>query len=330
MAAVGLRVSARICCALAATLSAQWPGQAAALSCDANGIEAPEDGATDVALNVRLWAHGRFGGGSAARLYGPEGEVALDERFFLVAISESEGTPFPLSTPSQLLLPETEYRIEVDYPPAFDDGSVTTESKHFRTGSRVLTDPPSLPSLTGVTPVVADGPFLGRRGLDLSFDHQGILVGDPNGLLVSVRSVQDLLLGEDATFQALPIDAASRVLRWATLDPVLSVGLGDCVLWPDRVERHEARFGVFDLAGNFSGWSEDATVLQLPDASPGAPPELQVPSAGDPDPLASHPASSSCSMQPHARGRGASAREALALAALACLSRQAWRRRRVR
>jgi hypothetical protein len=240
------------------------PGTAQALSCRTNWLQEPRDGATGVPTNTLIWAHGRFGQSNAARLIGPSGPVPVQERFIPVAIASGRATNYPILIPAEPLRPNTRYRIEVTHrrdPPDED----ITESTSFRTGDGPKLDAPPLPSL--VSKVAEAGPGWSvelNRWLTLELPHDGILIADNAGALGDVGSVSELLQPTPASFVSFDLSPSSRVVRWLSTDPELHVGLSDCLVWPeDNVERQEARFGVLDLAGNFSGWSE-VTELVLP------------------------------------------------------------------
>jgi hypothetical protein len=247
---------------LAGAVSAA-PGTAHALSCATNWTQVPRDGDRDVPTNTLIWAHGRFGGASAARLIGPSGEVATDERFVPVAILPGEGTNFPVLVPRAELEPDTRYAIEISYdyePPNAD----VTEQVHFTTGSGPATTAPALPALVSTEEGAGTG-WLGgtERWLSLDFErHGGILVADTANALGSVASANDLFV-EGASFASVELTPTTRVVRWLAADTTVYVGKGDCLIWPeDGADQQSARFGVLDLAGNFSGWM--TTELELP------------------------------------------------------------------
>lgn len=243
------------------------PDTARALSCATNWIPAPAQGDVGVPTNTLIWAHGRFGGASPARLIGPAGEVPVEERFFTVAISVDQGTNYPVLVPEAELEPDTTYRIETSYEDI--SGVVTTESVSFTTGSGPLTSAPLPPQITSSEPGAGNGWEGGvNRYLRLGVAHEGILIADNAGALGTIESAQDLWLPErDADFESVPLASGTRVVRWATLDSELWVGLGDCMVWPETAaDREQARFGVLDLAGNFSGWTGPVE-LTLPSVS---------------------------------------------------------------
>jgi hypothetical protein len=243
---------------VAALACAVWffPRTADALSCASNWIRAPENGAVGVPTNTLLWSYGRFGGTSRARLIGPAGEVPTEERFLPVAIDGyGQGTNFPVLAPLLELEPNTRYSIEV----SSGDGSI--ERNWFQTGGGPSVVAPPLPVLVSSEPGFGQGWSGLNRWNALEFAHAGILMGD-NGALGDVTSADDVLLDEDAGFVAIEVEASTPVVRWLTTLPELYVGVGDCLIWPEGAEdRQDARFGVLDLAGNFSGWLAEELLL---------------------------------------------------------------------
>lgn len=247
-----------------ACASAAAPGTARALTCATNWVQAPRDGERDVPTNTRIWAHGRFGGASPARLIGPAGGVAVDELFMPVAIGPGQGTNYPVLVPRAELEPNTRYAIEITYPRDEPDADVT-ERVWFTTGDGPTTAAPAPPSIVSIEPGASDTSWLGgsQRWLRLGFEpHAGLLIADTAGALGSVSSADDLF-ARGGSFEAVEVSATAPVIRWFSADDVVAVGEGDCLIWPeDGVERQSARFGVLDLAGNFSGWT--TAELELP------------------------------------------------------------------
>jgi len=248
-----------VCAMLAVT------GTARGLSCATNRFTSPEDGARDVPTNTLLWGYGQYDTTPAGRLLGPDGAVPIDERSFPTLSSASSGLEVPVMVPRSELQPNTRYRFVMTGAMSEDDGPpfVTT----FTTGAGPARRTPPLPELLSVetdTSTPRDT-FSGglERWLKLDFArHPGILIGD-GGHALEVTSADDLLLREQADLEyELAPDA--RAVPWVTASTTLAVGMSFCMLWPDsHAERVDARFGVLDLAGNFSGWSA-ATELVLP------------------------------------------------------------------
>ena len=99
-----------------------------------------------------------------------------------------------------------------------------------------------------------------ERYLELEVAHQGLLIADLGGL-GQVASLDDMFLEDRTLAPYEPI--ATLGIEWVTTEQALLVGRLECRYWPDAAADHEsARFGVLDLAGNFSGWTE--VELQIP------------------------------------------------------------------
>jgi hypothetical protein len=252
-------VAGAVGCAIAVA-----PGTSHALSCATNWAQVPRDRERDVPTNTLIWAHGRIGGASAARLIGPGGEVAVEERFIPVAISPGRGTHYPVLVPQTELEPNTRYAIEITYDHEEPSADVT-ERVRFTTGSGPATTAPPVPGLVSIEQGAGSG-WLGgnQRWLSLGFDllGGGILVADTAAALGSVASVDDLFAA-GASFTGVDVTPTTRVVRWLSVEDTVAVGEGDCLIWPeDGADRQSARFGVLDLAGNFSGWT--TAELELP------------------------------------------------------------------
>jgi hypothetical protein len=245
--------------------SAVLPGTSHALSCATNWVQVPKDGERDVPTNTRIWAHGRFGGASAARLIGPSGEVAVDERFMPVAIIPGEGTNFPVLVPRAELEPNTRYAIEITYDREAPDADVT-ERVRFTTGNGPATTAPPVPALVSIGQRAGVGWTGNQRWLSLGFEpHGGILVADTAAALGTVTSADDLFV-EEGSFDSVELGPTTRAVRWLSTSDSVDVGKGDCLIWPeDGADRQSARFGVLDLAGNFSGWASSELELPSPE-----------------------------------------------------------------
>src|SRR5262245_55797843 len=89
-------------CAVAVILACATvvlPGTARALSCGPPHFTAPEDGASGVPTNTLLWGYGRYEATPPGRLYGPEGEVPLEERSLPMQLDELYGSYMPVLVP---------------------------------------------------------------------------------------------------------------------------------------------------------------------------------------------------------------------------------------
>lgn len=253
----------RYVCVSIACLTALVPGTARALTCATNWVRAPEDGAVGVPTNTLLWGFDFSYASSSVlstRLLGPSGPVQLEQRYLPVYVSGEQKSQIPVLVPATELAPNTRYSIE---------GRDSRSS--FVTASGAAEQAPALPELLSSAPAVSEV----SRGRRLEFSHAGILIGDASEALGAVTSLSDLLLqapdlpdGGAGTFLDLPDAPAAR---WLTTDATLTVGAGGCTVWPDYdLERVPARFGAFDLAGNFSGW------LDVPDLALATPEEVEL------------------------------------------------------
>lgn len=233
------------------------PNLAQALSCAADAPQAPRDGDTAVPTDALIWGYGS----AYVRLLGPDGEVVPVEERALPVTTLGGGWASPVLVPRDGLAPGTAYTLEANHNALVQGAEPAYEWIHFTTGQGPSDGAPVLPSLREATPVTAAA-WLGgvQRYLELFVEHDGILISD-TGNLGDVRSADDLLL--DRPGPNSPLDDATPRVQWATSRNDLYVGRGDCMSWPDGVgDRADVRFGVLDLAGNFSGWLD--TTLELP------------------------------------------------------------------
>lgn len=231
---------------------ATWwlPSQVSAYSCATNWVQAPSDGATDVPTNTRLWG---FSTGDSTRLVGPSGPVPLEVRYVRIAFDATRATRLITHVPTRELEPNASYTIETK----------SSGRRGFVTGAGPAQQPPQQPELLSNEARAGDAEFGGYRYRELEFSHGPIIVGDANLALGPLTSISELELMENAREPEL-LEPASPILRWATSDTRLDVGLGACLVWPDAdADQAQARFGAFDLAGNFSGWLVPLT-LALP------------------------------------------------------------------
>lgn len=221
--------------------------RAEALSCGCSGatyVVAPQSGATDVPIDTFVWfAEGDYYYGSVEQvaLISTEGEqVELEIREI-----DAGADRLHVAIPVETLAPNTLYQ-------AFgcDAGTCDRLLTEFRTGSATDEDAPALPTTGQPDRLFESGRGLfscGRmRALEFAIEHDGILVAD---------------LG-DATLDA---EALAGSVTAASSEPQLMVGVGLCDdIWSGAEdETLEIRFGLFDLSGNFSGWTEPEPV-ELP------------------------------------------------------------------
>lgn len=259
---MGTCVAAILVCATLAL-----PGTARALSCGPSHVNAPADEATGVPTNTLLWGFGQYEAMPQGRLFGPDGEVPLDERSLPFARDTLSVSRMPVLVPRFELQPNTRYQFLMDgVSPDADE--VPPFQVDFTTGAGPSRSVPAVPALLSsesgsFVETTRSGYQVVERWLDLQFQqHAGILIGDA-GELATVTSLAELLLPAPSASERERAPG-ERALYWVTTREEMSVGVGSCLIWPDTAQdRREARFGLLDLAGNFSGWSEPLT-LTLP------------------------------------------------------------------
>lgn len=238
-----LRLIAAVALALLVT-----PAVARACSCGF-GFEVlwPELGATEVPLNTRIWI---------AQLeefeIPPLGEPLLHVFGETTALEFTTSTidtgngPLTVLTPLAPLAPMTRYELlDCAYVDCVDGtgGSLVTR---FITGTTTDTAPPPRPVETGRD---GDADRGGRTSCGKSawarveFTAEGLVVMQ----LDEGTLDPEALLGE---------------VSIATLEDNATVGRGACFTgWPDwESNSATVRYGAFDLAGNFSGWTEPDTL----------------------------------------------------------------------
>lgn len=229
------------------------PGTADAASCAINLVQAPRVGQTNVPTNTLLWGYA----GGNLQLVGPSGEVvSLVERAIIARSWSFTRVSFPVLVPTGPLQPYTRYSIEVD-----SGESRPLARNEFVTGAGPADSAPEVPVLVSAEPRLETSR---GRWLDLQFedirDRGLILIGTADGAVTELASVEGLLLDGPPTPAAA---AEAPLLEWIADVEQLSVGLEYCSLWPEGApDALTASFGVFDLAGNFSGWGDVS--LELP------------------------------------------------------------------
>lgn len=238
-----------------ASVVAFLPGTASACSCMEPGatfLNQPEDGATGVPTNALIWVggsqtRGLFDGETQhpIELVDPEG----------VALPGTEGRlrstndTIDVFTPDLLLAANTTYEVRVA------DQVLST----FTTGSSTDDEPPAVPAETDrhtwsnpADPFgrTSCGPTPASHGVSLTWD-----MGDDSVLVLLDR---DGLADVDTDL----IEGSASGLA-----PHGSVSMGNGFVcggdtWPEARlgAETDVQYGSFDLAGNFSGWSEAETV----------------------------------------------------------------------
>ncbi len=202
--------------------------------CAEDTVVAPPDGASDVPLNARIWGESYSG---RTRLIGPAGEVESEQRYFPLAGPVGSGLSLPVLVPSEPLLPRTQYRVEDEVRPE--------EYRQFATGDAIDEDAPALPVLASVENSV---------GTHLEFAFDGILVAasEPLGTFESFETLLEPPGFERGYFA---LDASEPLFTLLTQQASLEFATGPCAR-PLPEAGVSAHFAVFDLTGNFSGWSD--------------------------------------------------------------------------
>jgi hypothetical protein len=256
---------------VATVLALSLPHAAQACLCALSTIIEPPDGATDVPTNAKIWyaPSTELRPGTSFRLQGPAGEVPLDQQAIPPSLDGRKGSVFTPRTP---LTPGAGYNFVVC---AVSGRCETTLS--FTVGSHRL-DSAALPKERSrssfYVPGLAETGYCASRRTQLinfTFDWEGIaLLADVDGdNAFSPAALEDLF--EHTTFK----HGNNFDLR--DVSPMISVGNSYCVNGPyanrSISPTPRVRFGVLDIAGNFSGWTpaEQVTLPTAPDIDGGAP-----------------------------------------------------------
>jgi MYXO-CTERM domain-containing protein len=246
---------------LACAAAALAPRVARACSCIGPGWIEPRDGATDVPVNTKLWRVSYEGdrAGTTFRLVGPTGDVELDA-LELPVTNLPPGYFFRhVLTPKQPLTPGAKYRLLICASGSCRDG------EGFTVGTRRL-DFAALPREQSRQPIFVAGQPNSSCGPEptrlvaFRFDWSGMAIlwdvdGDNH---FSPTTMQDLLK------HSYPLYLYEHSVGG------LPIGSGPCLpgLYDasgNPLTNPHLRFGVLDLAGNFSGWTT-AQQVSLPTA----------------------------------------------------------------
>lgn len=232
------------------------PGTARALQCATNWVTTPESEQTNVPTDTLLWGYAQAG----TRLLGPSGNgVAVDERKLPIAAWSGVPGIFPVLVPREPLEPNADYTIELRSP-----GDPTPPRRIvFTTGEGPTGSAPELPVLLSSEPRAGAGywDYSLVRVVALSFDFDGILIGD-TGQLGDIATIDALFEQGDANLADWNGEDVPMI-QWASRAESVWAGISDCVVWPAGASDSElGRFGVLDMAGNFSGWT--SVPLELP------------------------------------------------------------------
>ena len=220
----------------------------------------PLDGAENVPRNTLLWGGPPGVPGLRARLFGPEGEVALEARFIPTLATGRDGA-YPVWQPLAPLLPNAQYRVELEADRELDR-ELDEPIRTFTTGAAFDESPPASPRLE-LAQVVSHSP----SAYDKLFSCEPV-----RDVILDVRG-EGLVVGDVATDEGGWVLDAGEPAFGPSGDPVtwivggepLRIGDGGCSeRWPGSAAI-ATRFGSLDLAGNFSGWTLIERALSQPD-----------------------------------------------------------------
>lgn len=242
-----LRFSALLLPGLAIIVAGALPRQAWACSCafDDTQMLAPADGETDVPTNARVWI-------GAGLYWGERG----DSEYRLQLLDE-DGTPvdvvitelagyidmIAVLTPAAPLSPGMVYEIEVD-------GEETLGT--FEVGSDSDSDAPAVPAELD-------------RESSSSARHPNMMssCGPTDVVSLTLEDTGLVYVANIEGVDGMDTDGLTGEASELSPSPELYIGSAGCTWsWPDA-EPHASttvRWGAFDIAGNFSGWSDPATV----------------------------------------------------------------------
>lgn len=226
------------------------PGTAWALSCAGDFGRRPDTGAVDVPTNALLWGYAA----PRDRLLGPSGE-AVEVDALELAVGD---VGFAILVPRAELLPNADYTIV---------RGDSIERIPFRTSSGPATSPPPLPVFLG-SETGTGSTWLGSPARYQTLDFDGLAEGDL-GLLGDISTARDGDAGALDTLASIRellrprAEPTGPVVEWLSDHEPFTIGETDCSTWPaGAADRQDARFGTFDVAGNFSGWID--VPLELP------------------------------------------------------------------
>ncbi len=229
----------------AAALAVVAPAATAhANSCQAEASTiTPHAGTVGVPTNTRIWIVG-----PTLDLYGADGQGQLcddpprllDDQGAQVVTSLERLGQVVVLTPAQPLTQGSTYVVEhgcIDAEPLDDDDPMSPASTRFTVDAPADDEPPPLPDVAVDAPVVQGD----RVSIEVQGEFDRILVVDigseamldpagPSGTVSTASIAAEFSLGN-----------VGCATTWPTVRPGVSTTLN---------------FGAFDLAGNFSGWTE--------------------------------------------------------------------------
>lgn len=226
--------------------TALLPGRAEACSCMPPGFTsfmAPEDGATAVPTNTRIWVGGQQTGGGDF-----SGQTALP-----IELRDAQGNVVPgdeqelqgafelvaVFVPDAELTPGENYQVLIG-------GEVLST---FSVGDGRDDMPPQIPVITSQDNIHESGNFSScgeAHYANLGVSHGGVLA-------LMDREEESTL---DETHPA-------GILTELVIRDSVTLGNAPCQSSWDEAKRGsktQVRFSAFDLAGNFSGWSQNETI----------------------------------------------------------------------
>ncbi len=227
------------------------PALACSCAFEETQLLAPADGEADAPLNARVWVGGGMyngeAGDAAIRL------VLLDQAGDPVAATVTElsgnNERIAVITPDELLVAGGTYTIELDEYEVLGT---------FTVGDTQDQDAPALPT-------EADR----ESSASARIPNQTSSCGPTDMVTLTLDGDGLVYVAEIDGWDSLDADAIDGEASEVSLDGVLQIGSAGCVWsWPDAEPRASTtvRWGAYDIAGNFSGWTTDE--------------EISIPSAG--------------------------------------------------
>jgi len=250
--------------ALGAVLSA--PGSALACSCAPGNTDflAPADGSSGVPTNTRIWVGGMHLGGtpqSAEELTTSPPVILQRDDGTQVGLTagliEGNNDLIAVFTPTVELSPEAEYSLLKESYSLNDPAPVFETLTTFTVGSESDTESPLIPDELSRS-ASASPRIPGQVSSCGPTDMVDVLVETTGQLIVGQVS-------DGLEFDPAELNGSVSELSF---DGELEIGMAGCQWsWPDAEPgaSTELHWGSFDLAGNFSGWTEP-TEITIPPA----------------------------------------------------------------
>lgn len=235
------------------------PAIARACSCGGDpAVLWPAMDANGIPTNTRIWINDGFSFYEFTRPHLRKAGETVDVDFTVSTI-ETSGTTMTVYTPDAALAPNTTYEL-------MDCDSEMCEAPYvrFTTGAEPDLDPPAIPVETN-----RSGESGGSRRDSCGKYKAAEVIVDAEGLLVMEI--------DGGSLDPKTLSGDTTVL---TLERAITVGSGACLMhWPTSDDTAPVRYAAFDLAGNFSGWTEPDSLTigggcSCRSDAPGAPPLL--------------------------------------------------------